>query len=354
MDYRALNAATVRQLWPAARTDTLLSSFSGSKWFSVIDLNAAFHQIGFSTEQDAELAAFVTESGHYQMKCMPFGLTNAPAIMQQLIDRVLAPHKRYALAYMDDIVIFSATFEDHVKHIDEVLRSLTAHSLAIKPSKCRFAQRQVRFLGFVVSGEGISTDPAYVRGITEFPSPNDPSLSGSKKVARLISFLGIVGYYRRFSRQLATMERPLRELTLKDAPWHWEAAQQHAFDEIKLAISSAPVLAHPDFSRLDHFIISTDASKDGIGAVLSQVGSDDIERPIFVSSRATSVAESRYAPTALECLAVVYYLRYLSFTLLGRSSWYALITGPFNGCSPPHDHLCICVGFCVYNNTTSK
>ena len=129
---------------------------------------------------------------------MPFGLTNAPAIMQQLIDRVLAPHKRYALAYMDDIIIFSATFEDHVKHIDEVLRSLTAHSLANKPSKCRFAQRQVRFLGFVVSGEGISTDPAYVRGITEFPSPNDPSLSGSKKVARLISFLGIVGYYRRF------------------------------------------------------------------------------------------------------------------------------------------------------------
>ena len=198
-----------------------------------------------------------------------------------------------------------------------VLEALTAHSLAIKPSKCRFAQRQVRFLGFVVSDEGISTDPSYVRGITDFPSPNDPALSVSKRVARLVSFLGIVGYYRRFCRQLATMERPLRELTLKNATWTWNSDQQQAFETIKRTISSAPVLAHPDFGRMDQFIISTDASKEGIGAVLSQIGSDGIERPIFISSRATSSTESRYAPTALECLAVVYYIEVFKFYVAG-------------------------------------
>jgi putative NADPH-quinone reductase len=121
MDYRALNAATVRQLWPAARIDNILASFTGAKWFTVLDLNAAFHQIAFSSEQDAELAAFVTENRLYQMRAMPFNLTNAPAIMQRLIDRVLAPHKKYALAYMDDIIVLSPTFEQHLEHASAVL-----------------------------------------------------------------------------------------------------------------------------------------------------------------------------------------------------------------------------------------
>jgi len=319
MDYRALNAATVRQLWPAARIDNILASFTGVKWFTVLDLNAAFHQIAFSSEQDAELAAFVTEDGLYQMRAMPFGLTNALAIMQRLIDRVLAPHKKYALAYMDDIIIFSPTFEQHLEHASAVLRTLLEHRLAIKPTKCRFAHRKVRFLGFIVSDQGISTDPAYVRAVTDFPSPNDKSLTPSKRAARVMEFCGMVGYYRRFARGLADLEKPLRALTLKDAPWVWTTEHQEAFDGIKKALSSAPVLAHPDFSLMDSFIISTDASKVGIGAVLSQVGHDGVERPIFMCSRTTSPAESRYAPTALECLAVVYYIEVFKFYVGGST-----------------------------------
>ena len=212
MDYRALNAATVRQIWPAARIDNILSSFSGAQVFSVLDLNAAFHQIAFSSEKDAELAAFVTEDGHYQMRAMPFGLTNAPAIMQRLIDKVLTPHKKYALAYMDDIIIFSSDFATHLEQLSAVLKTLCEHKLAVKASKCRFAQRQVRFLGFVVSDLGISTDPAYVRAVSEFPSPNDPMLPHAKKIARILEFCGMVGYYRRFARCLGTLEKPLRTL----------------------------------------------------------------------------------------------------------------------------------------------
>ncbi len=124
---------------------------------------------------------------------------------------------------------------------------------------------------------------------------------------------GMVGYYRRFAQGLADLEKPLRALTLKDAPWVWTTEHQEAFDSIKKALSSAPVLAHPDFSLMDSFIISTDASKVEICAVLSQVGHDGVERPIFICSRTTSPAESRYAPTALECLAVVYYIEVFRF-----------------------------------------
>ena len=149
---------------------------------------------------------------------MHFGLTNALAIMQRLIDRVLAPHKKYALAYMDDIIIFSPTFEQHLEHASAVLRTLLEHRLAIKllSDKCRFAHRKVRFLGFIVSDQGISTDPAYVRAVTDFPSPDDKSLTPSKRAARVMEFCEMVGYYRRFARGLADLEKPLRALTLKD------------------------------------------------------------------------------------------------------------------------------------------
>ena len=129
---------------------------------------------------------------------------------------MLADHKKYALAYMDDIIIFSSDFESHLLHVTAVLKTLGDHKLAIKPSKCRFAQRQVRFLGFIISDSGISA--AYVRTVSEFPTPNDPSLSHSK-VSRVLEFCGMVGYYRRFARSLGTLEKPLRALTLKDAPW---------------------------------------------------------------------------------------------------------------------------------------
>jgi hypothetical protein len=264
------------------------------------------------------LAAFVTESGHYQFTCMPFGLMNSPIVFQRLIDKVTQPLRAFTVVYMDDLLIHSASFDEHCTHITAVLSALTKAELYVKPSKCRFAQKSVKFLGFIVSDSGLMADSKMVPAITSFPTPNDPSLSVSKRVARCLQFLGLSGFYRRFAEKLSSVEAPLRKLTLKDAPWVWGAPQENAFETIKKIMTNAPVLAFADFSLPDSFRVYTDASKIGLGGVLTQVDREDVERPVYFASRATSKAEKNYPTTAHECLSVVYFVTLFNFYLAGR------------------------------------
>jgi hypothetical protein len=219
---------------------------------------------------------------------------------------------------MDDLLIHSASFDEHCTHITAVLSALTKAELYVKPSKCRFAQKSVKFLGFIVSDSGLMADSKMVQAITSFPTPNDPSLSVSKRVARCLQFLGLSGFYRRFAGKLSSVEAPLRKLTLKDAPWVWGAPQENAFETIKKIMTNAPVLAFADFSLPDNFRVYTDASKIGLGGVLTQVDREDVERPVYFASRATSKAEKNYPTTAHECLSVVYFVTLFNFYLAGR------------------------------------
>jgi hypothetical protein len=219
---------------------------------------------------------------------------------------------------MDDLLIHSPSFDEHCTHIAAVLSALTRAELYVKPSKCKIAQRSVKFLGFIVSDSGLMADPKMVRSITDFPTPNDPSLSLSKRVARCLQFVGLSGFYRRFAAKLSSVEAPLRKLTLKDTPWVWEEPQENAFQEIKKIMATAPVLAFADFTLPDSFRVYTDASKIGLGGVLNQLNRENVERPVYFASRATSKAEKNYPTTALECLSVVYFVTLFNFYLAGR------------------------------------
>ncbi len=157
---------------------------------------------------------------------------DSPIVFQHLIDKVTQPLRAFTVAYMDDLLIHSASFDDHCTYISAVLSALTKAELYVKPSKCKFALKSVKFLGFIVLNSGLMADSKMVQAITSFPTPNDPSLSVSKRVARCLQFVGLSGFYRRFADKLSSGEAPLRKLTLKHAPWVWEAAQENAFQEI--------------------------------------------------------------------------------------------------------------------------
>jgi hypothetical protein len=249
---------------------------------------------------------------------MPFGLMNSPIVFQRLIDKVTQPLRAFTVAYMDDLLIHSASFDEHCTHITAVLSVLTKAELYVKPSKSRFAQKSVKFLGFIVSDSGLMADSKMVQATASFPTPNDPFLSVSKRMARCLQFLGLSDFYRRLTEKLSSVGAPLQKLTLKDAPWVWGAPQENAFKTIKEIMSQAPVLAFADFSLSDNFRVYTDASKIGLGGVLTQVDRKNVERPVYFASRATSKSEKNYPTTALECLSVVYFVTLFNFYLAGR------------------------------------
>jgi hypothetical protein len=247
---------------------------------------------------------------------------------------------------MDDIVILSTSYKENLRHVAAVLDPLRQNCLAIKPSKCRFNQPQVRFLGFVITTTGLSTDPAYSRAVTNFPSPSDQP-TPSKKVDAVERFCGMAGFYRpspndqptlskkvdaverlcgmagfcrRFARNLAVHKRALRELTMANTLWIWGEAQQTAFlRRCQTHPKHCSYLAYSDFTLMINFIITTDAIQVGIGAVLSQAGADGFERPIFIAPRVTTLGKSRNAPDALKALVVVHYVEFFKPYVGGSS-----------------------------------
>ena len=309
VDYRKVNAVTRKDAYPLPRVDDILDTLAGSKWFSKLDLISGYWQVEMSPEHQEKKTAFCTTEGLFDFNVMPFGLCNAPATFQRLMDMVLAGLQwSSCLVYLDDIIVIGKTFEDHLINLREVFKHLKEAGLKLKPDKCDLCVEQVKFLGHIVSAEGVQTDPEKTEKVAQWPQP-----SSKREVQQ---FLVLANYYRRFVKDFASISKPLHRLTEKTAKFEWTDDCQRAFEELRQRLVTAPILVFPDFSRT--FVLDTDASDIGIGAVLSQLQEDGSERVIAYASRVLTRPERRYCVTRKELLAVVFFTRHFRAYLLGR------------------------------------
>jgi hypothetical protein len=308
IDYRRLNKVTVRDMYPLPRLDHTLDSLAGMVWFSTMDCVSGYWQILMHPD-DVEKTAFATHRGLFQFKVMPFGLVNAPMTFQRAMDVILSGLKyELCLVYLDDIIVFSRTWEEHLTNLRTVLDRIKSAGIYLKPAKCQFARRSITFLGHIVSADGVSMTTEKVKAVADFPAP--------KKQEDIRTFLGMVNFYRPFIRNIAALQQPLTALLKDSVAWVWGPEQQASFDAIKLALTSEPILGLPDYSK--PFILATDASGTGIGAVLSQVNDSGSERVISYFSKPLKPAEKNYSITELEALAMVKAIEHFRPYLYGR------------------------------------
>lgn len=306
-DYRRLNAVTRKDSYPLPRVDDALDYLSGSSWFSSLDLRSGYWQVELDPEARPK-TAFTTGQGLWQFRVMPFGLCNAPATFERLMERVLADvPKSRCVVYLDDLLVHATDFDRALTNLREVFANIRQAGLRLNPAKCQLLSRETEFLGHIVSGNGIATNPAKVSAVQGWPVPAN--------VNELRSFLGLASYYRRFVQGFATIASPLHRLTDQGRQFEWDDACSAAFNELKAALTQAPVLAYPDVQQ--PFIVDTDASNVGVGAVLSQGGEGE-ERAVAYFSRALSRAEKNYCVTRRELLAVVLAVRHFRPYLHGN------------------------------------
>ncbi|KRZ81763.1 Retrovirus-related Pol polyprotein from transposon 17.6, partial [Trichinella sp. T8] len=308
VDYRRLNAVTRVDAQPIPRIDDTLDALAGAKWFSTLDLASGYWQVEVA-EEDREKTAFSTPLGLFQFRVMPFGLCNAPATFQRLMEKALRGLTwKTCLVYLDDIIVFGKTEEEHLERLEGVLARLQSVGLKIKPEKCQLMRQSVHYLGHIVTQQGIGTDPEKTAAVQKWPTP--------RCVREVRQFLGLASYYRRFVRNFAGVANPLHALTKKGEKWHWGPKEEEAFTLLKKALVSPPILGHPDFDRT--FLVDVDASEDAVGAVLSQQGGQDPPSVIAYASRSLSRAERGYCATRREMLALVWATQHFRPYLYGR------------------------------------
>ncbi len=295
IDYRGLNDITIKNRYPLPLISSAFELLQGATIFTKLDLRNAYHLVRIR-EGDEWKTAFNTPSGHYEYLVMPFGLTNAPAVFQALVNDLLRDMlNRFVFVYLDDILIFSKSQEEHISHVQSVLQRLLENSLFVKAEKCEFHAPSVSFLGYVVAKGSLQMDPAKVSAVTSWPVPD------SRK--RLQSFLGFANFYRRFIRSYSSVAAPLTALTSSKVPFQWNSAADEAFQALKLRFTTAPILQLPDPDR--QFVVEVDASDVGVGAVLSQRSASDQKiHPCAFFSRRLSLAERNYDIGNRELLAV--------------------------------------------------
>lgn len=308
VDYRQLNNKTRKDAFPLPRIEESLDALTGARWFSTMDLASGYNQVPVA-EADRPKTAFCTPFGLFEWNRMPFGLCNAPSTFQRLMQRIFGDQQcQSLLLYLDDIVIFSSTVAQHLERLEVVLRRLQEEGLKAKVTKCAFFQREVRYLGHVISDQGVATDPSKVEVVANWQPPTT--------ISQLRSFLGFASYYRRFVEGFAKLAAPLHRLvaelggsrsgkrSMHALAEKWSNECQQSFEELKIRLTTAPVLAYADFSL--PFILEVDASHGGLGAVLSQEQGGKI-RPIAYASRGLRPTErnmDNYSSMKLEFLAL--------------------------------------------------
>ena len=307
IDYRKLNEKTEKDVYPLPRIDSCLDALAGARWFSTFDLRAGYHQVGLHPK-DAHKTTFITRRGSFQFDVLPFGLCNAPATFERLMDLVMSGlNYESLLVYLDDIIVFSETLEVHLVRLELVFLRLEAAGLKLKASKCHIMQQKVLFLGHVVTPQGIATDPDKIKLVTNWPPP--------RNLKEVRSFVGLCSYYRRYVKDFARIAEPLHGLTRKNVKFEWTANCAESFEKLKGCLTTAPVLTLPTDD--DQYLLYTDASDVGLGAVLSKI-TDEGEKPIAYGSRLCNGAERNYNVTRRELLAVIFGLKTFRQYLLGR------------------------------------
>jgi hypothetical protein len=297
-DYRKLNAMTVKNTYPLPLIPDIMNRISTAKarYFTKLDVRWGYNNVRMR-EGDEWKAAFRTNRGLYEPLVMFFGLTNSPATFQTMMNDIFKEliDEGFVSVYMDDILIFTETLEQHQQIVRRVLEILRQNKLYLKPEKCQFERTQVEYLGLILSEGRVEMDPIKVGGVKEWPTP--------RSVTEVRSFLGFCNFYRRFIQDFSHVARPLNDLTTKDRKWTWGGTEKAAFDELKRLITSTPILVQPDHAK--PFRLETDASGFATGAVLSQPGADDKWHPIGFISKSFDKAERNYEIHDKELLSVI-------------------------------------------------
>ena len=302
IDYRKLNAVTIRDAYPIPRIDDTLDALEEAKFISTLDLRSGYWQVEMDPKSQA-LTAFSSHKGLFEFKVMPYGLMNAPATFQRLMDIVLAGLKwKCCLVYIDDVIIYSRSFDQHLHDLEEVFEALRRSKLTLKASKCHFCREEIKYLGHIITKQGVKPDPELVSAVKEFPQPGT--------VKDVQAFLGLTGYYRRFIQNYAKISEPLLKQIRnrkngQNTNHHivWNDDCEEAFIELKQKLINSPVMNTPNFQH--PFILELDASAYGLGAILVQEY-DGNKFVIAYASRTLSPAERNYSATEREALAIVW------------------------------------------------
>ena len=298
IDYRGLNRITKKNRCPLPRIDELLDRLTGARYSTSLDLRSGYHQIRIK-EEDIEKTAFRTQYGHFEFVVLPFGLCNAPATFQTLMNSVFQNElDHFVLVYLDDIMIFSKTLEEHRLHVRHVLEKLRKHKLYINKEKCTFFKQKIAWLGYIISAEGLEVDKEKISTILDWPTP--------KNANDILSFLGFTGYYRKFIEKYSHIAAPMTELLKKNVPFLWTSSQQEAFETLKNKLTTAPILQlpSPDYP----FPMYTDASDFAIGGVLMQDQGQGL-KPVAFSSKKLNDAQRKYIIYDKEALSQIHHLQ---------------------------------------------
>ena len=316
VDYRRLNAISKMDAYPIImpRVEDVINSVGTATFISKIDLTKGYWQVPAAVrEGDREKTALSSPLGLFQFRRMPFGLQGAPATFQRMIDKVLESFSDFSNGYIDDIdvVVFSSSFEHHLDHLRRVLQSIRQARLTIRSRKCQFGMSYCHYLGHIVGGGQVQPEEAKITAIRDFPLPK------TKKGVR--SFLGLTRYYRKFIPDYSSLTAPLSNLTRKQNPnvIVWTPDCEHAFKELKRVLCSPQVLCTPDFTK--PFVLQTDASDRGVGAVLSQLDDTGRDRPIAYFSKKLLPRETKYSTVEKECLAIKLGVQHFRTYLMGYS-----------------------------------
>ena len=307
LDYRRLNDQLIEDKYPIPNITDILEKLGRCHYFSSIDLANGYHQVEMDPE-DIEKTAFSTEQGHFEFKRMPFGLKNAPATFQRLMDNILRGlQEDTCMTYLDDIIVYSVSLKEHLQKLKKVFDRLAQANFKIKLEKCDFLKKELKYLGHVISEDGVKPNPEKIEAITKFPIPTT-----TKEIK---SFLGLVGYYRKFIRDFAKITKPLTSCLKKGAKITLSEEYKNAFEKCKTLLCNEPILQYPDFTK--EFIITTDASNVALGAVLSQ-GNLPNDRPVQYASRTLSETEQKYSTIEKELLAIIYAVKTFRPYIYGR------------------------------------
>lgn len=307
IDYRKVNEKTINDKYPIPNISDILDKLGRANYFTTLDLASGFHQIEIHPD-DVEKTAFTVEHGHYEFVRMPFGLKNAPSTFQRVMDNVLQGLQgKVCLVYMDDIIIFSTSLQEHISNIKLVFERLRQANLKVQLDKSEFLHKEVSFLGHVITPEGVKPNPQKIHAVKNFPIP--------KTQKQIKTFLGLLGYYRKFINNFANLTKPLTNCLRKGNKVELNSTYVKCFEQCKDLLCNDPILQYPDFER--PFNLTTDASNFALGAILSQgpIGSD---LPVCFASRTLSETEQRYSTIEKELLAIVWATKYFRPYLYGN------------------------------------